>query len=115
MMDLLYVLWIVGGWEVVVIVGVIFVVCIEKIFVILDGYVVMVVVVVFYLMNECIFEYCIVGYVFSELVYWILFKWIGKDLLFDLGMYFGEGLGVVVVLGILKVVVVCYWGMVIFD
>lgn len=38
----------------------------------------------------------------------------GKDVLFDFGMCFGEGIGVVLVIGVVKVVVEVYLGMVIF-
>lgn len=95
-------------------VGVIVKVWVVCILVVLDGFICFVVVVILVVEEGYVFDYCVVGYVSVEVVYFNVFKVLGKELFLVMNMCLGEVLGGVLVINIVKFVVVCYFGMVIF-
>ncbi len=115
MTDPLHVLRTVGGREVAAIAGAILAARIERIPVILDGYVVAAAAAVLHSINERTLDHCIAGHVSAEPAHEALLDRIGKDPLVNLGMRLGEGSGAAVALGIVKAAVACHGGMATFD
>ncbi|WP_330168987.1 nicotinate-nucleotide--dimethylbenzimidazole phosphoribosyltransferase [Bartonella grahamii] len=103
-----------GGREIAAMVGAILAARIEKIPVILDGFVATAAAAVLYKMHPKALDHTLVGHVSSETAHRKLLKKIGKEPLLDLGMRLGEGTGAAMAAGIVKAAVLTHAQMVVF-
>ncbi|WP_375647612.1 nicotinate-nucleotide--dimethylbenzimidazole phosphoribosyltransferase [Bartonella sp. CR84HXZ] len=97
-----------GGREIAAMVGAILAARIEKIPVILDGFVATAAAAVLYKMHPKALDHTLVGHVSSEAAHRKLLKKIGKEPLLDLGMRLGEGTGAAMAAGIVKAAVLTH-------
>ncbi|WP_375642062.1 MULTISPECIES: nicotinate-nucleotide--dimethylbenzimidazole phosphoribosyltransferase [unclassified Bartonella] len=104
-----------GGREIAAMVGAILAARIEKIPVILDGFVATAAAAVLYKMHPKALDHTLVGHVSSETAHRKLLKKIGKEPLLDLGMRLGEGTGAAMAAGIVKAAVLTHAQMVVFK
>ncbi|WP_375636070.1 MULTISPECIES: nicotinate-nucleotide--dimethylbenzimidazole phosphoribosyltransferase [unclassified Bartonella] len=103
-----------GGREIAAMVGAILAARIEKIPVILDGFVATAAAAVLYKMHPKALDHTLVGHVSSEAAHRKLLKKIGKEPLLDLGMRLGEGTGAAMAAGIVKAAVLTHAQTVVF-
>ncbi|WP_332065527.1 nicotinate-nucleotide--dimethylbenzimidazole phosphoribosyltransferase [Bartonella sp. CB189] len=101
-----------GGREIAAIVGAILAARMEKIPVILDGFVATAAAAILYKMHPRALDHAIVGHVSSELVHRKLLEKIGKEPLLDLNMNVEEGVGAAVAAGIVKAAVLTHTQMI---
>ncbi|WP_455477591.1 nicotinate-nucleotide--dimethylbenzimidazole phosphoribosyltransferase [Bartonella sp. B41] len=104
-----------GGREIAAMVGAILAARMEKIPVILDGFVAMVAAAVLQKMHPRVLDHILIGHISSEPVHRKLLKKIGKEPLLDLGMCLGEGTGAAIAAGIVKAAVLTHAQMTIFE
>ncbi|WP_375621284.1 MULTISPECIES: nicotinate-nucleotide--dimethylbenzimidazole phosphoribosyltransferase [unclassified Bartonella] len=104
-----------GGREIAAMVGAILAARIEKIPVILDGFVATVAAAVLYKMHPKALDHTLVGHVSSETAHRKLLKKIGKEPLLDLGMRLGEGTGAAMAAGIVKAAVLTHAQMAVLE
>ncbi|WP_336279240.1 nicotinate-nucleotide--dimethylbenzimidazole phosphoribosyltransferase [Bartonella sp. CB175] len=97
-----------GGREIAAIIGAILAARMEKIPVILDGFVATAAAAILYKMHPNALDHTIAGHVSSELAHHKLLKKIGKKPLLDFGMNLGEGAGAAVAAGIVKAAVLTH-------
>ncbi|WP_019221814.1 nicotinate-nucleotide--dimethylbenzimidazole phosphoribosyltransferase [Bartonella senegalensis] len=97
-----------GGREIAAIVGAILAARMEKIPVILDGFVATTAAAVLYKVNPCALDHTLVGHVSSEPAHRRLLEKIGKEPLLDLKMRLGEGTGAALAAGIVKAAVLTH-------
>ncbi|ENN92299.1 nicotinate-nucleotide--dimethylbenzimidazole phosphoribosyltransferase [Bartonella bovis] len=91
-----------GGREIAAMVGAILAARMEKIPVILDGFVATAAAAVLYKINPRILDHIIVGHISSEPAHCKLLEKIGKEPLLDLKMCLGEGTGAAMAAGVVK-------------
>lgn len=91
-----------GGREIAAMIGAILAARMEKIPVILDGYVVTAAAAILYKANPHALDHCIVGHVSAEPAHRKLLEKLGKKPILDLGMRLGEGTGAAMAAGIVK-------------
>ncbi|WP_375656104.1 nicotinate-nucleotide--dimethylbenzimidazole phosphoribosyltransferase [Bartonella sp. MR63HLJHH] len=103
-----------GGREIAAMVGAILAARIEKIPVILDGFVATAAAAVLYKMHPKALDHTLVGHVSSEAAHRKLLKKIGKEPLLDLRMRLGEGTGAAMAAGIVKAAVLTHAQTVVF-
>ncbi|OLL55229.1 nicotinate-nucleotide--dimethylbenzimidazole phosphoribosyltransferase [Bartonella henselae] len=104
-----------GGREIAAIVGAILAARMEKIPVILDGFVVTAAAAVLYKMNPRALDHTLVGHASSEPAHRRLLQKIDKEPLLDLGMRLGEGTGAAMAAGIVKAAVLTHAQMVVCE
>ncbi|WP_019223272.1 nicotinate-nucleotide--dimethylbenzimidazole phosphoribosyltransferase [Bartonella rattaustraliani] len=104
-----------GGREIAAMVGAILAARMEKIPVILDGFVATAAAAVLYKMHPRALDHILVGHVSSESVHRKLLAKIDKEPLLDLGMCFGEGTGAAMAAGIVKAAVLTHAKMVTLE
>ncbi|EJF77322.1 nicotinate-nucleotide-dimethylbenzimidazole phosphoribosyltransferase [Bartonella sp. DB5-6] len=104
-----------GGREIAAMIGAILAARMEKVPVILDGFVATAAAAVLYKMNPRALDHVLVGHVSSESVHRKLLKKIGKEPLLDLGMRVGEGTGAALAAGIVKAAVLAHTQMTFFE
>lgn len=105
----------VGGFEIGLMVGVILGCSVNRILVVIDGFIFYVVVLIVYKINLKIREYMIVFYLLVELGIKRVLDILKLDFLLNMDMRLGEGSGVVLVFDIIEVLNYIYKNMVIFD
>ncbi|WP_413154638.1 nicotinate-nucleotide--dimethylbenzimidazole phosphoribosyltransferase [Bartonella sp. cb54] len=104
-----------GGREIAAMVGAILAARMEKIPVILDGFVATAAAAVLYKMHPRILDHIIVGHISSESAHRKILEKIGKEPLLDLGMCFGEGIGAAMAAGVVKAAVLTHAQMTLFK
>lgn len=104
-----------GGREIAAMAGAILAARMERIPVILDGYVVTAAAAVLLAANPAALDHCLVGHVSAEPGHARLLDRIGKTPLLSLGMRLGEGTGAALAAGIVRAAALCHSGMATFD
>jgi nicotinate-nucleotide--dimethylbenzimidazole phosphoribosyltransferase len=115
MTDGLEVLRHVGGRELAAIAGAIIAARLQRIPIVLDGYVCTAAAAVLQAVNPSALDHCVVGHVSAEPGHIKLLAEIDKEALLDLGMRLGEGSGAALAVSILQAAVTCHTGMGSFD
>ncbi len=101
----------VGGREVAAMVGAILAARIERVPVVLDGYVVTAAAAVLHAMDPSALDHCLAGHVSAEKAHARLLEKLGLKPILDLGMRLGEGSGAALALGVVKAAVATHRGM----
>ncbi|EJF82855.1 nicotinate-nucleotide--dimethylbenzimidazole phosphoribosyltransferase [Bartonella rattimassiliensis] len=104
-----------GGREIAAMVGAILAARMEKIPVILDGFVATAAAAILYKINPKALDHTLVGDVSSEKVHRKLLQKIGKEPLLDFGMHLGEGTGAAMAAGIVKAAVLTHAQMAVLE
>ena len=103
-----------GGREIAAMVGAILAARIERVPVILDGYVVCAAAAVLHAMDPAALDHCIAGHRSAEGAHADVLHRLGKVPLLDLGMRLGEGSGAALAAGIVRSALACHTGMATF-
>jgi nicotinate-nucleotide--dimethylbenzimidazole phosphoribosyltransferase len=104
-----------GGREIAAMAGAIMAARMERIPVILDGYVVCAAAAVMHAQDPSSIDHCLAGHLSAEGAHAEVLKRLGKVPLLDLGMRLGEGSGAALAAGLVKAAVACHTGMATFD
>ncbi|MFY7760263.1 nicotinate-nucleotide--dimethylbenzimidazole phosphoribosyltransferase [Aquidulcibacter sp.] len=112
--DPLKVLARVGGREFAAIAGAILAARLQRVPVVLDGFMVAAAAAILHQMNPEALDHCIVGHVSAEPGHRALLARLGKQPILDLGMRLGEGTGAALAVQIIKSAVACHAGMATF-
>jgi nicotinate-nucleotide--dimethylbenzimidazole phosphoribosyltransferase len=104
-----------GGREIAAMAGAILAARMERIPVILDGYVTGAAAAVLHAANPAALEHCIAGHVSAEPGHALLLERLGKKPLLSLGMRLGEGTGAALAAGIVRAAALCHSGMATFE
>jgi len=115
MTDGLEVLRHVGGRELAAIAGAIIAARLQRIPIVLDGYVCTAAAAVLQAVNPSALDHCVVGHVSAEPGHIKLLAETDKEALLNLGMRLGEGSGAALAVSILHAAVTCHTGMGSFD
>jgi nicotinate-nucleotide--dimethylbenzimidazole phosphoribosyltransferase len=104
-----------GGREIAAIAGAIMAARIQRIPVVLDGYVVCAAAAILQALDSRALDHCIAGHVSAEAPHKEVLRRLGKDALLDLGLRLGEGSGAALAFGIIKAAMACHTGMATFE
>ncbi len=104
-----------GGREIVAIAGAILAARMERIPVVLDGYVACAAAAVLHRLDPGTLDHCIAGHVASDHAHAQVLARIGKPPLLDLGISLGQGAGAAVALGLIKAALACHRDMATFE
>ena len=104
-----------GGREVAALVGAILAARIERIPVILDGYVVCAAAAVLHAMDPAALDHCVAGHRSAEGAHGDVLGRLGLVPLLDLGLRLGEGTGAALAAGLVRSALACHTGMATFD
>ncbi|HMN73732.1 MAG TPA: nicotinate-nucleotide--dimethylbenzimidazole phosphoribosyltransferase, partial [Rhodoblastus sp.] len=104
-----------GGREMAAIAGAILAARIERVPVVLDGYVVCAAAAVLHALDRGALDHCIAGHLSAEGAHAEVLRRLGKKPLLDLGMRLGEGSGAALSIGIIQAALACWSGMATFD
>lgn len=104
-----------GGRELAAMAGAILAARMERIPVILDGYVTGAAAAVLFAANPSALDHCIAGHVSAEPGHRRLLEKLGKRPLLDLGMRLGEATGAALAAGVVKAAAQCHSGMATFE
>ncbi len=104
-----------GGRELAAMAGAILAARMERIPVILDGYVVTAAASVLHAANPTALDHCLIGHVSAEPGHIRVIEKLGKKPLLSLGMRLGEATGAALAAGIVKAAAQCHTGMATFD
>jgi nicotinate-nucleotide--dimethylbenzimidazole phosphoribosyltransferase len=104
-----------GGREVAAMAGVIIAARMERIPVILDGYVATAAAAVLHAVSPHTLDHCLAGHLSAEGAHRDVLKRIGKEPILDLGMRLGEGSGAALAIAVVKAAVACHDGMATFG
>jgi nicotinate-nucleotide--dimethylbenzimidazole phosphoribosyltransferase len=104
----------VGGREIAALAGAIMAVRMERIPVILDGYVVTAAAALLHALDPASIDHCIAGHLSAEGAHADVLRRIGKPPLLDLGMRLGEGSGAALAAGLVKAALACHRDMATF-
>lgn len=113
--DPLEVLRRVGGREIAAMAGAIMAARMERIPVVLDGYVVTAAAAILHALNPASIDHCIAGHLSPEGAHAEVLQRLGKKPLLDLGMRLGEGSGAALAVGVMKAALACHRDMATFD
>jgi nicotinate-nucleotide--dimethylbenzimidazole phosphoribosyltransferase len=100
-----------GGREIAAIAGAILAARLQRIPVILDGYVVCAAAAILHACDPHALDHCIAGHVSAEWAHGQVLRRLGKEPLLDLRMRLGEGSGAALAAGLLKAALACQRGM----
>ncbi len=103
-----------GGREIAAIAGAIIAARMERIPVILDGYVVCSAAAILHALDPGALDHCMAAHVAAEGGHADVLRRLGKKPLLDLGLRLGEGSGAALAFGIIKAAVACHNGMATF-
>lgn len=103
-----------GGREIAALVGAILAARLQRIPVILDGYVVTAAAAILHALDADALDHCIAGHCSAEGAHRDVLERLGLPPLLDLGMRLGEGSGAALALGIVKSAIRCHTGMATF-
>ncbi|QBR70254.1 nicotinate-nucleotide--dimethylbenzimidazole phosphoribosyltransferase [Beijerinckiaceae bacterium] len=104
-----------GGREIAAIAGAIMAARMERIPVILDGYVVCAAAAILHALDPATLDHCLAGHVSAEGAHRDILRKLGKTPILDLGLRLGEGSGAALAGGIVKSALACYAGMATFE
>jgi nicotinate-nucleotide--dimethylbenzimidazole phosphoribosyltransferase len=104
----------IGGREIAAIAGAIIAARMERIPVILDGYVVCAAAAILHALDPRALDHCMAAHVAAEGAHEDVLRRLGKKPLLDLGLRLGEGTGAALAFGIIKAAVACHTGMATF-
>ncbi|KXF76947.1 nicotinate-nucleotide--dimethylbenzimidazole phosphoribosyltransferase [Paramesorhizobium deserti] len=104
-----------GGREIAAMAGAILAARMEKVPVIVDGYVATSAAAVLHAANPAAIDHCLFGHVSAEPGHRKVLEKLGKKPLLDLGMRLGEGTGAALAAGIVKAAALCHAGMATFE
>ncbi|MGE3244700.1 MAG: nicotinate-nucleotide--dimethylbenzimidazole phosphoribosyltransferase [Beijerinckiaceae bacterium] len=104
-----------GGREICALAGAIMAARLQRIPVVLDGYVVCAAAAILHAMNPAALDHCIAGHVSAEGDHGEVLRRLGKKPLLDFGMRLGEASGAVLAAGLVKAAVACHTGMATFE
>ncbi|MCW6508795.1 nicotinate-nucleotide--dimethylbenzimidazole phosphoribosyltransferase [Lichenifustis flavocetrariae] len=104
-----------GGREIAAMVGAILAARIERVPVILDGYVVCAAAAVLHALDARLLDHCIAGHRSAEGAHSAVLARLGKEPLLDLGLRLGEGTGAALAAGIVKAALATFNGMSTFS
>lgn len=103
-----------GGREIAAIAGAILAARIERVPVILDGYVVCAAASILHALHPAALDHCLAGHVSAEGAHRDVLRRLGKAPLLDLELRLGEGSGAALAVGILQAALACHKGMATF-
>ena len=103
-----------GGREVAAMAGAILAARIERIPVILDGYVVCAAAAVLHAIDPAVLSHCVAGHRSAEGAHGEVLRRLGLEPLLDLGLRLGEGTGAALAAGIVRTALACHTGMATF-
>ena len=103
-----------GGREVAAMAGAIIAARVQKVPVLLDGYVVCAAAAVLQALDPSALDHCQAGHVSAEGAHREVLRRLGKPPILDLGMRLGEGSGAALAVGVIKAAVACHNGMATF-
>ncbi|TCM58820.1 nicotinate-nucleotide-dimethylbenzimidazole phosphoribosyltransferase [Rhizobium sp. PP-F2F-G48] len=104
-----------GGREVAAMAGAILAARMQKIPVIIDGYVATAAGAILKAINPAALDHCLIGHVSAEPGHMAAIEQLGKTPLLALGMRLGEGTGAALAAGIVKAAAACHSGMATFE
>jgi nicotinate-nucleotide--dimethylbenzimidazole phosphoribosyltransferase len=104
-----------GGREIAAMAGAIMAARLERIPVVLDGYVVTAAAAILHALNPASIDHCIAGHLSAEGAHADVLKRLGKKPLLDLGLRLGEGTGAALAVGLMKAALACHRDMATFD
>ncbi|MFN7744916.1 MAG: nicotinate-nucleotide--dimethylbenzimidazole phosphoribosyltransferase [Hyphomonadaceae bacterium] len=104
----------IGGREFAAIAGAILAARLQRVPVVLDGFLVAAAAAILHRMNREALDHCIAGHVSAEPGHRALLARLGKQPILDLGMRLGEGTGAALAVQIIKSAVACHTGMATF-
>ena len=104
-----------GGREIAAMAGAIMAARLERIPVVLDGYVVTAAAAILHALNPGSIDHCIAGHLSAEGAHADVLKRLGKKPLLDLGLRLGEGTGAALAVGVMKAALACHRDMATFD
>jgi nicotinate-nucleotide--dimethylbenzimidazole phosphoribosyltransferase len=87
----------------------------ERIPVVLDGYVVTAAAAILHAIDDRALDHCIAGHVSAEGAHADVLRRLGKKPVLDLGMRLGEGTGAALAVGLMKAALACHRDMATFD
>ncbi len=104
-----------GGREFAAMAGAILAGRMQRVPVIIDGYVATAAAAILHAADPTALDHCIIGHVSAEPAHIKAVKKLGKEPLLDLGMRLGEGSGAAIAAGVVKAAALCHSGMATFD
>ena len=104
-----------GGREIAAMAGAILAARMQKVPVIIDGFVASSAAAVLHAANPSALDHCLFGHVSAEKAHRLALSKMGKTALLDLGMRLGEGTGAALAAGIVKSAALCHSGMATFG
>jgi nicotinate-nucleotide--dimethylbenzimidazole phosphoribosyltransferase len=104
-----------GGREIAAMAGAILAARMERIPVIIDGYVATAAAAILKAANPAALDHCLIGHVSAEPAHMKAIEKLGKTPLLALGMRLGEGTGAALAAGIVKAAAACHSGMATFE
>ena len=113
--DPLEVLRRVGGREIAAMMGAILAARLQKVPVILAGYVVTAAAALLHALNPAALDHCLAGHVSAEGAHGEVLRRLGLRPILDLGMRLGEASGAALAVGVVKAAVACHNGMATFE
>ncbi|MBN9063271.1 MAG: nicotinate-nucleotide--dimethylbenzimidazole phosphoribosyltransferase [Rhizobiales bacterium 65-9] len=113
--DPLEVLRRVGGREIAAMAGAILAARLQRIPVVLDGYVATAAAAVLHALDERALDHCIAGHRSAEGAHGVVLEKLGLDPLLDLGMRLGEGSGAAMAAGVMRAALSCHRDMATFE
>ena len=113
--DPLLVLQRLGGREIAAMVGMILAARMERIPLVIDGYVATAAAAILHAAHPDALDHCLAGHVSAEGAHRDVLDRIGKKPILDLGMRLGEGSGAALAIGVIKAALACHDGMATFG
>jgi len=113
--DPLHLMRCLGGREIAAMAGAILAARIERIPVLLDGYVTCAAAAILHALHPAAIDHCLAGHVSGEEPHAQVLERLGKKPLLDLGLRLGEGSGAALAIGIVKAALACHDGMATFE
>ena len=104
-----------GGREIAAISGAIMAARMERVPVVLDGYVVCAAAAILHALDRHALDHCIAGHLSAEGAHARVLERLGKTPLLALGMRLGEGSGAALAMGLIKAALACHTGMATFE
>lgn len=104
-----------GGREIAAIAGAILAARLQRIPVILDGFVVTAAAAVLHALDKTALDHCLAGHVSAEAPHGAVLERLGLKPVLDLGMRLGEGTGAALAAGIVRAAAACHSGMATFE
>jgi nicotinate-nucleotide--dimethylbenzimidazole phosphoribosyltransferase len=104
-----------GGREIAAMAGAILAARLQRIPVLLDGYVVCAAAAILHALDDTALDHCLAAHLSAEPAHRAVLERLGKTPLLDLGMRLGEGTGAALAIGMAKAAVACHRDMATFD